>query len=238
MTKRCSHCNTEITQRFCPNCGHPAELKRVDSSYVINEIASVLSFEKGILHTIKELATTPGKSIREFLLKDRNRLVKPIVFIIITSLIYTLVVHFFHIEDGYVDYSFENANYTAVIFQWIQEHYGYANLFMGLFIGLWIKLFFRKHGYNIFEILILLCFAMGMGMLVFALFGLMEGLTGYRFMKFAGMLGVTYITWAVGQFFESKISNYIKAFFSYILGMLTFTIFALLMGTILDKLII
>jgi len=34
---------------------------------------------------------------------------------------------------------------------------------MGIVIAMWSGLFFRKYGYNFYEILILLCFVMGMG---------------------------------------------------------------------------
>ena len=50
---------------------------------------------------------------KEFIDKDRSKLVKPIIFIIVASLIYTLISHFFHIEQGYVNYdSPENSTTT------------------------------------------------------------------------------------------------------------------------------
>lgn len=238
MKKKCTSCNSEITQNYCPNCGKPSRLERINGRYIINEIADILSFEKGIFHTIKELALKPGESIRDFLLKDRNRLVKPVVFIIITSLIYTLTIHFFNIDDGYIDVSFEGTSHiNTIFFQWVQTHYGYANMLIGLFIALWIKLFFKKYDYNIFEILILLCFLMGMTMLIFALFGLIEGLTHLRLMQFAGIIGLLYTIWGTGQFFKAKIINYIKAFSSHTLGMMTFLIVAIIIGLILDKIL-
>jgi len=66
-------------------------MTRIDGKYLLQEIYSVLSFEKGFLLTIRELAINPGKSIKDFLNEDRNRLVKPVVFLILTSLIYTII---------------------------------------------------------------------------------------------------------------------------------------------------
>ena len=163
----CKNCNNEVSLNYCPNCGQPAKLKRIDQHYIIHEIEHVLHFERGILYTIRELATNPGQNIRNYLSESRNRLVKPIIFIIITSLIYTVCNYFFHFKDGYIIYLDSFKSTTNEIFKWIQGHLGYSNIMMGIFIALWTKLFFRKQKYNLFEILILLCFVMGIGMLIY-----------------------------------------------------------------------
>jgi Protein of unknown function (DUF3667) len=234
----CKNCNTEATQNYCPNCGQAISLRRIDRSYISHEIEHVLHFERGILYTIRELITNPGENVRKFILENRARLVKPIIFIIVTSLIYTLVNHFFHIEDGYVKFEESTKSTTGIIFKWVQEHYGYANIIMGVFIAFWTKIFFRKYGYNFFEILILLCFVMGMGMLIYAFFALFQGLTKIDLMQVAGILGIAYCSWAIGNFFDKKKPiNYLKALASYILGMITSLFFAIAMGTIIDSLI-
>lgn len=79
---------------------------------------------------------------------------------------------------------------------------------------------------------------MGIGMLIFSVFGIVQGLTHFNLMQIAGAVGLVYTTWAIGHFFgKNKISNYVKAFFAYILGMLTFTLTALLLGRLIDFII-
>jgi len=234
----CKNCNSEINSKFCPDCGQPANLKRIDGKYIIHEIEHVLHFERGILYTIRELTTNPGQNIRKYLSENRSRLVKPIIFIIITSLIYTILNHLFHIEDGYVKYN-EGKGVTqstvSYMIKWVQDHYGYANIIMGIFIALWLKLFFRKSNFNFYEILIMLCFVMGMGMLIFSVFVIIQGITHFKVMTIAGVIGVTYCAWAIGQFYDQKkILTYIKSISAYILGMITFWIFPVLIGTIID----
>jgi hypothetical protein len=234
----CKNCNTEVTQNYCPNCGQEVQLKRIDSHYVASEIGEILNFDRGILFTVKELLIRPGENVRGFLSSNRSRLVKPVIFIIITSLIYSVINHFFGIEDGYVNYEEVAPTATGYIFTWVQEHYGYANIIMGVFIALWTKLFFRKYDYNFFEILILLCFVMGVGMLFYAVFALFQGLTNIDLMQVGGIIGFCYSAWAMGQFFDkSKFSNYVKAFFAYMLGFTTFSITAILIGTFIDFII-
>ncbi|KIO78928.1 hypothetical protein TH53_00790 [Pedobacter lusitanus] len=220
---------------FCCNCGLPVQIKRVDRHYVLHEIWHILHFEKGILYTIKELISRPGQNIKEFITENRSRLVKPILFIIVTSLIYTVINNLFHLDDRYVSFNGPEKSAMTLIFNWIHHHYGYGNIIMGIFIAFWLKLFFRKYEYNFFELLILLCFVLGMGMLIFSVFAIFEGLTKVSLMKVSGIIAIAYFTMAIGQFFDKKkIANYLKAFASYILGMITFSISAILLGLLID----
>ena len=76
---------------------------------------------------------------------------------------------------------------------------------------------------------------MGMGMLIFAVFAVIQGITHFDLMALGGLFAILYCTWAIGQFFDKKKkSSYFKAFASYMLGMITFNILALLTGTIID----
>jgi hypothetical protein len=236
----CNNCNAEISSKYCSECGQPATLKRIDGHYIIHEIEHILHFERGILYTIKELLINPGQNIKNYLTTNRSRLVKPIIFIIITSLIYTIAINVFHIEDKYVKFEGKNThlNTPKKMFQWISTHYGYANLIMGMFIAFWIKLFFRKHSYNFFEILILLCFTMGVGMLIFALFALIQGVTKINFMSIGGIVGILYCAWAIGSFFgKEKIWNYVKALFAYLFGMALFAISVFALAVAIDMII-
>ena len=231
----CKNCNSEVNSKYCPNCGQPTELKRINGHYIIHEIEHVLHFERGILYTIKELIINPGRNVKNYLTENRSRLVKPIIFIIITSLIYTISIHFFHIEDEYVKFKGNELTTSIKIFSWIQGHYGYANIIMGIFIAFWTKLFFKKHQFNFYEILILLCFVMGIAMLIYSIFALFEGVTNIKLMAIGGIIGIGYCTWAIGHFFgKDKILNYVKAFFAYILGMITFTFGAVFIGVLID----
>jgi hypothetical protein len=231
----CKNCNNEINSKFCPECGQPTSLKRIDAKYIIHEIEHVLHFERGILYTIRELVTNPGQNIRNYLSENRSRLVKPIIFIIVTSLIYTLISHFFHIEDDYLKHQGLEKSAIGKILYWIQANYGYASVLTGIFIAIWLKIFFKKYEYNFFEMLIMLCFVQGISMLIFAVFALGEGLFHLKLLNIAGIIGVIYLVWAIGNFFEAKkIGNYIKALISILLGTITFYIIIFTIGITID----
>lgn len=226
----CKTCDQELTSKFCPDCGQPKELKRIDGHYILHEIEHILHFERGILYTIRELITNPGQNIRHYLSKNRSRLVKPVIFIIITSLIYTLISHFFHIEEELINFQVLEKSAIGSILKWMQGNYGYTSILTGIFIAIWLKVFFKKYKYNFYELLIMLCFVQGISMLIFAVFALLQGVSHFKLLSFAGVLGVIYMTWAMGNFFEErKFGNYAKALIAFFLGTITFyiTIFAI-----------
>jgi hypothetical protein len=235
LTKmNCKTCNSEITLNYCPNCGQPKKLKRIDGHYIIHEIEHVLHFERGILYTVKELCVNPGQTIRNYISENRSRLVKPIFFIIIASLIYTLISHFFHLEE-YVKHEGLEKSAVGSIMKWIQANYGYANILTGAFVAIWLKVFFKKYGYNFYELLIMLCFVLGISMLIFAFFGIIEGILHFKLLTAAGVIGLLYLVWATGNFFEkNKIGNYVRALMAYLLGTITFYIIIFALGITID----
>lgn len=233
--KTCKRCDKDFHGYYCPICGAPSKVNRIDAKYIYSEIGSVLNFEKGILYTVRELIIRPGINIRKFLSEDRNQLVKPVIFLIITSLIYTIMQQWLRFEDGYVNASISEDSAVSTIFIWVQQNYGYANIIMALFISFWVKVFFKKYKYNFFEILILLCYVMGIGMLLYTIFGITESFTGLKVLQIGSILGFIYVSWAIGRFFDKrKKLNFLKGFLSYILGMLSFTLVAFALGNVID----
>ncbi|MNG21727.1 hypothetical protein D3C84_1061260 [compost metagenome] len=57
-------------------------------------------------------------------------------------------------------------------------------------------------------------------------------------MQIAGIVGIAYCSWAIGQFFDKKKPiNYLKAFASYMLGMITSVFFAIAIGALIDTIV-
>ncbi len=221
----CQNCNSEISSNFCQNCGYPREPKRINRQYIIEEVRSVLNFEKGFFYTIKELFLRPGDTIRNYILGDRRKIVKPIVFLIVTSLVYTITQRLLNFEAGLIQYNVENSGEIPLVirsYEWFSANYGYANILIVIFIAFWIKMLYRKHSYNYYEIYILLCFIMGNSILLYTLLGTIESLTNYPIFQIGIILSLLYTTWAIGQFFGKRNKmNYVKGLLSYILGILS-----------------
>ncbi len=234
-TEKCNRCESDLFDHFCSKCGHPKKLKRIDGQYILSELISIFDFEKGIFFTIRELLLRPGLTVKKFIFDDREQLVKPVLFIIICSLIYTIIQNWLQFEDGYVAFSLGQDSATETISQLISENYGYANIIIATFIALWIKLFFRKYNYSYFEILILVSFVMAVGMLIFSFFGIIDSLVDLKVADKGYLIGILYVSWGIGQFFDKgKIANYLKGFLSYMLGVFLFMVVAMIVGLLID----
>lgn len=221
---------------YCENCGAPQSVPRINGQYILAELARVFNFRKGIFYTVRELLLRPGQSIRHYINTDRSSLFKPINFVILCSVIYITVQRYFRFEDSFINLSDQGWGDSAIttIMTWVANNYGLAHVMMAFFIALWVRLFFKRYGYNYFEILVLLYFVMGIGMLMYAFLGIVESIVQYPILNNGSILVFGYICWAVGQFFERRFGNYAKAFFAYFLGMITFSIMAIILGMLID----
>jgi len=237
-TTLCKNCNEPVHGNYCANCGQPSKLRRIDKHYIMHDISEFFLTNKGLFYTVKKVLISPGDSVKKFITEDRYRFVKPITFVIITSLIYALINHIFQIraEDYYENPNIELGSTVTLMMKWIFTDYpGYANLITGLFTAFWIKLFFKKADYNLFEIFVLLCFVTGIGTLYMSIVAMIQGITHLKILQEASYLGMIYLSWAVGQFFDrKKAASYIKAFVSYILGSVILGFLIGIVGTIID----
>jgi len=221
------------------NDGVPIKLNRIDRSYVYNEIQSLLNLEKGFLLTVKNLLVKPGKSVREFLFEDRKKYVKPLIFLIFTSIVFSFLIKSLDISFNFFNIDtiegLKGKLRSKEIGEWTQGNLGYSQLVMGFFIGFWVKLLYRKSNYNLYEILVLLSYLLGEGFIVLGFFILLATVIKGPII---GLIGIViyfiYIIWGIGQFYgENQAKNYLKSFLAYFLGNATYLIVLILLGYLL-----
>ena len=235
----CKKCKEPVGSDYCPNCGQPAILRRIDKHYIAQETKNFFGASKRMVYTIKKVFVNPGKSVRQFLAEERYKFVKPITFVIVTSVVFTLINYFFQAAgNGFVNPTIHievDGHYgIELILRWLAENYAFSNLLMLPFIAFWIKIFFKKYDYNIFEIFTLLCFIFGISMLLFSIGVIFQSFTPLRLGQISAIAGI-YPIWAIGQFFDKKkAASYAKALLSYILGAVVFTAIILLVGYLAD----
>lgn len=204
-----------------------SNLKRIDRHYISHEIEHVLHLDRGFFYTVRELLLRPGKAVREFLFEDRKKLVKPVLFLIISAILFTLLVHFydlrlslFSIDGG----TFKGKIRSKEIGEWTSNNTGYAQLIMCVFIAFWTKIFFKKFKYNFYEILVLIAFILGQGLLILDFFIIATKIFNTELIFTIGKwCYFIYIIWGVGQFFgEKTILNYLKSALTFVFGVFTY----------------
>jgi len=226
--------NENIENEEFQEIENSSTLERIDGKYIWSEISSVLNFDKGIFYTIKELFIRPGKTVREFLIYDRKRIVKPLIFVIFSSLFFIISQQIFGFQTGGIP---DNIDSKGVLeaFEWVGRNFGIVNILLGFFIGLWIRLFFPKSKFNIYEILILVFFTIGIGNLIYTIFGIIESGTGFEVNYLAFLGALLYSSWAIGNFFNKKsFWSYLKGLLAYLLGTTTGSFLIILIGILID----
>jgi hypothetical protein len=232
LTKNISSENVPV------NLAKSATPKRIDAHYLSHEFQHLLHFEKGFPYTIKQLLLRPGHAVREFLTEDRNKLTKPIPFLIFISLIYALISQYFPVTDVYGtdQYKFAKNSTAGIILSWVKVNYAYTDILISICIAFWVKLFFKKQAYNIFEILILLIFLNAMGTVFVSIAVVFGGVLNLpKLISIIYSLAFIYFIWATAQFFnQKKILNYVKVVIAFHLGSSTFYLILFAVGSACD----
>ncbi|NUY82545.1 DUF3667 domain-containing protein [Flavobacterium sp. MAH-1] len=234
----CQQCKCPTNGNFCSNCGQQTKVETIDARYAKKELFQLTGYEKGFVYTFAKLLTKPGKSIRDYLHGNRSSFTKPVTFLFVTSVIYALVSNYFDTDSVYEQRFRQVYGESSVmqVMQWVQENYGYSNILMMIFIAACIKLFFRKHAYNIYEIFVLLCFVMGEGMILLSLQPIFTKYIPNLMMENTLFTAVfVYVSWAIGQFFGGRFRDYLKAFLAYVLGFSLFEITAIVIALLYDS---
>lgn len=86
---RCAACNRAIDsldQKFCPACGQPTPIRRIDWRFLGEEFEhGVLNMDRGILYTLKQLMLRPGQLVRGYIEGRRTGIVKPVSLLLILA---------------------------------------------------------------------------------------------------------------------------------------------------------
>jgi hypothetical protein len=164
---------------------------------------------------------SPGASARQYIKEDRSQYVKPVTYLIITSLIYTLVSHFVE-TDFLAQFKTIELPTMTHIKEWIVENRGYSSMIIDLWMAFWIRIFFRKSNYNFFEIFIFMCYLSGIKVLFISVALILQALTHSNIIIITIFISLIYSFWAIGHFFEKKkAGSYLKAVLSYVCGTLS-----------------
>lgn len=245
----CKNCSQRFEGAFCNYCGQDARVKRIDRTYIVDEVTNNLfQINRGLFFTIKELTVRPGNSIKEYLEGKRKQYVKPLSYVLLTSALYVLTTHFLGLNTFFQDFT---AGFTSGvtdegdavaagilnILTWLTNNHTYTVLLTLPLFSAASYLAFKKSRYNYFEHLILNMYITGQQMLIYLLssFAVVEDSITEAI---PSLLGIAFSFWAFYQFF----GNY-RPFVRILLSILTYILFFLqiivlmIIGTVLVKVI-
>jgi len=239
----CKKCNEVIHGNFCSQCGCPRLLEKINWRFILNDIGDAFFVNKGLFYTIKRLLIKPGDAVKHYIWVERTQYIGPVKFLVICCIVFAVVYYFFHTEsldhtyyvNPFFNIDIKGWEIISSIIGWLKDNFAISGLISGFFMTLGVKMVFRKYGYSLLKIFILLCYIGGIMVLglsmatVIQRFTLANVLQGFAFGSF------TYLVWAVGQFFDKKnVLSYVKAIISYFLGAFIFVGVIVLMGLLAE----
>jgi len=239
----CKKCNEVIQGNFCSNCGCPRLIEKIDWRFILNDIGDAFFVNKGLFYTIKRLLTMPGDAVKHFIWVERTQYIGPVKFLVICCIIFAVVYYFFHTENFdhtyYVNpfFNMDIKGWTIIssIINWLKDNFAISGLISGFFMTLGVKIVFRKYGYSLLKIFILLCYIGGIMVLGLSVATIIQRFTLANVLQSFAFGSFTYLVWAVGQFFDKKnVLSYVKAIISYFLGAFIFAGVIVLMGLLAE----
>jgi len=167
----CKNCGNNFHGHYCNNCGQDAHTGKIDEHFLYHEIQhGLLHIDTGILYTLKELCTHPGKTIRLFIDGKRVKHFKPLAFLIVMAGLYAFVNHFFNagIILGHSGVKVADNSIQAVN-DYIKEHFEFFVLVELPVVSLAYYLLFKKYGTNYIEQLVINAYLSGLQVLIMIL---------------------------------------------------------------------
>lgn len=168
----CKNCGNNFHGHYCNNCGQDAHTGKIDKHFLYHEIQhGLLHIDAGILYTLKELCTDPGKTIRRFIEGKRVKHFKPLAFLVVMAGLYAFVNHFFNanlILTRPTGVKIADNSIKAVN-DYIKEHFAVFVLLQLPLIAFAYYLFFKKYGTNYIEQLVINAYISGLLVLIMIL---------------------------------------------------------------------
>lgn len=163
----CKNCNHTFEGNYCNYCGQAAATSTINKHFLLHDIQmGFLSFDRGILFTIRELITRPGLAIKDFLEGKRVRYYKPISFLLLFVGIYSFIFLFFDIDVTRLSAYKDTGDISYKATEWITNHFAVVSLMLLPVFSLSTFLAFRRYGYNYMEHIVINSYLLGMTTLI------------------------------------------------------------------------
>lgn len=238
----CLNCNTETQGGFCYNCGQKTSTSRFSSQHIFkNDIASKFYsfFKNPAFFTLKELATRPGDSIREYLLGKRVDHMNYMSLFLLLSGIGVLIDEYTHFSLADVTTNDDaGKKMLANYFNFVRDNPKTYIAITIPIVAVFTFLFFKKSKFNFSEHLILNIYKASALLVLAKVVSLFSFITSnITFLKAISQIveiGVfAYSFWFLYQFFNdktlySKPEIIARTSVSVLLGLLLSTLFMLI----------
>ncbi len=219
---RCINCNHAVAgaaQKFCPGCGQPTPVHRIDWHFLGHELEhSVLHMDRGILYSLKQLMLQPGQLMRDYIEGRRGNQVKPLLLITMMSaavvLLNRLIVGGVMMNADTVGMLPAGRALPPEVLQfvaaykavgaWVESHFAaFTLMLLPIEALVFWPIFSRYSKLNYPEWLVMITLLTAQTFVIWTLLVLLHRwIPQTQFM--AGMLGMAYSVFSLVQFFQDR----------------------------------
>ena len=250
----CTNCGTEVTSKFCPNCGQPNPPKKITLANMYHDFqARIYGFDGMFPRTLKDITLRPGKASRTFIQGNRVQYYGPVgyfflmitVMLLIMSLLDVDVVMFMK-NSGKSAFQPEakpgtgQARFTQEVFKFVSENLKLISFLMVPMQALASRyVFFRKSGFNVLEHSVLPFYVQGHIYWLSIINVIFYKVTGMFFLNWLTVvIPIGYFSFAYADFFsyQSKVKAFLKGLGVYLMAQLLFTIIVLIVVIVVSLL--
>ena len=218
--------------------------ERITLRTIFNELLLLANLEKGLGYTLKMLAIAPGRSIREYLYENRQRMTRPFTLLVLPATAATFLTQQFIPtgealwEDVQNDIDVQQPpEQVATLLHWFTiATKQYMNLLYlsslpGLALATWAL--FRNKDYNFAEHLVINSYVFSMQTIFYCLYVPFLASAPWLSILLAGILTL-YTLFAYMKIFDEKIlPGALKSIGAYLLAQAISTFLLLLVGLLL-----
>ncbi len=235
----CKNCGTEISGKYCSNCGQEKITGRLEVKHIFKEVThGLFHWESSIFNTFKELILHPGEVIHNYIEGKRKSYIKPFTYFIFIQTIYVLMFHW--LSGNYFAFMTaafqvsgemtepELAKLHAIqheIQHLVSANVNYLNYVMPLIFAFYVRLFIKKKtGINYAESVVFSLYVIGTTLLFSMIFMLLSWIYPniWNLRLIASMIFMIY---AIIQYSGySKVKGIVRGFFASFLSTLTYII--------------
>jgi len=242
----CVNCGLESEGKYCPACGQRMAVKRLSFKEGFYDFSSrIYGFESAFPRTLRDVSIRPGIVATRYIEGNRAMYYGPVGYFFLMITLMLLVASILGVEFNEVMISRSKdlalnqaapgsgqAEVTRRLQLMVLDNYRIFSFTLIIFQSLWLRMLFRKSGYNLLEHSVMVLFVMGhmywlaiLDLIIMKAFGVD---ISYLF-SIAVM--VPYFAYAcMGVYtYQPKVKAFIKGIVSFVLAYFSF---AVLIGTI------
>lgn len=242
-TDDCLNCGAERRGAYCHACGQHYIDSRLTLGTLWREFAErFLKLERGLLGTARSLTVAPGAVCRRYVAGERKRYVSPLSYFVLGTAV-VLFAFSFQV-DGLKEWMVETMTrgdgaplfgllptekvpeYVELNLKLIGVTYAYQVILLYVPFILFMRLFFRRSGFNVAEIAVYALFVTGH-------YHLIDGLLSLPLLAATGdgtpvwftlALSTFFLSFGAVGFFGGRVGTVFKTLGAYVLAYLSFGI--------------